>query len=121
MTRTETVEHAIRFDMSLEVLRQALEGFPWDCDEPLVRLSATDLIAVLDRFLAGTLSAEEVVGWAELLEVRDDVDFGLTDEDADAVHDAIWWLANPEINLPGGELDRDNACVIREGLGVWVA
>jgi hypothetical protein len=121
VTRIETAEHAIRFDMPLEALRQALGELPWDCDEPLVRLSAADVVAVLDRFLAETLSADEVVGWAELLEVRDDVDFGLTVEDADAVHDTIWWLANPEINLLGGKLDRDNALVIRQGLSAWVA
>lgn len=117
LTRNEILEHAVRFDMPLVALRLALGRFPWDCEAPLVTLRAADVVAVLDRFLAGQLSADEVTAWADLLEVREDVDFGVTTEDADVVRHAVWLVANPEISLPGSKLDRDNALAIREDLG----
>jgi hypothetical protein len=44
--------------------------------EPLISLGASDVINVLERFLAGQMSVDEVGIWAEALEVRDDIDFG---------------------------------------------
>jgi hypothetical protein len=44
--------------------------------EPLISLGASDVINVLERFLTGQMSVDEVGIWAEALEVRDDIDFG---------------------------------------------
>lgn len=47
--------------------------------EPAPVLSERDLARVLRRFLAGGVSADEVAAWAERLELRDDIDYGLHD------------------------------------------
>lgn len=116
MTRTKALEHAIHFDQLLEDLSQSLARFPWDCEIPLVTLRAADIVAVLDRFLDGDLSPAQVAGWAELLEMRDDIEFGATTEEHDATIEAIWLLANPLINFKGRALSADSALRIRESL-----
>jgi hypothetical protein len=114
MTRAEAVQHAIAFDASLETLGRQLARFEWDAPAPLQVLTATHIVAVLDRFLRGSLSAEEVGGWAELLENREDI--GFEPETENVVWDAIWCLANPDINAPRGLLDTDFALALRERL-----
>jgi hypothetical protein len=121
VTLAEVLASAIRLDMPLATLREALRQFPWDCDAPLVTLQAADVVAVIDRFLDGELSPEQVVDWADLLEARDDVEFGVVAGSPDVVKNAIWLLANPEINLPGGVIARDSASAIRGELGEPVA
>ena len=75
----------------ISVLASELKGFQgWDV-EPLVTLGASDIISILERFLRGDLSAEEVGIWADALEMRDDVDFG--DDHATGVVTAVFELA----------------------------
>jgi hypothetical protein len=114
VTRKEVVEHAVRFDMPLDRLYEEFRPFGWDCDVPLVTLRASDVSAVVDRFLRGQLSAKEVYDWANLLECREDI--GFVPEELGVAEEMIFWLANPEMNLPRGIIDHDNAIVIREKL-----
>ena len=73
-------------------LARELTGFPgWDV-EPLFTLEAADVIRILERFLRGDLSADDVGVWADALEVRDDVEFG--DDAENGVITAIFLFAN---------------------------
>lgn len=87
----------LAYDRPIEELRTALAVFEWDCSEPLVSLTREHVLIILRRFLAGGLTAEAVEGWADLLEVREDVKVP-----DDQVLDVIFVLANPMIN---GALD----------------
>jgi hypothetical protein len=71
-----------------------LAPLDWDVDEPVVTLSATDATHLLSEFLAGKRRADEIVDWAEALEVREDVEIDAP------VRDLLFVLANPEINGP---------------------
>lgn len=72
-------------------LARDLRTFPgWDV-EPLVTLEASDVISILERFLRGDLSSDDVGIWADALEVRDDVEFG--DDAENGVITAIFLLA----------------------------
>jgi hypothetical protein len=91
----------LAYERPIEELRLALAQFEWDCPQPLVSLTRNHVLIMLEKFLAGELTAEEVEAWADLVEVRDDIEF--TD---DQVLDAIFVLANPAIN---GVLDNQLA------------
>ena len=56
------------------------------------------LTVLRERAIAAELSAEQVKDWANAIEGRDDIEFDPQDEKA--VADAIFLLANPEINFP---------------------
>ena len=96
MTRGDAVSSLVQFNAPLDALKIALAIFPFDWDSPpLAVLSREHLLQVLDRWDAGELLSEEVEGWADLVEVRDDRDH------ADrAVAEAIFDLANPELQGP---------------------
>jgi hypothetical protein len=72
-SRKEAVTRLVAYELPIEPVLQALAAFPLDSDE-LVRLGRSDLVAILDRFLSGRLTADQVTDWADQVEVRDDVE-----------------------------------------------
>ena len=100
-SRRAVLNSLLAYDRPADVLRMALGQYERDCPQPLVVLTRERVVSVLQRFLRGELSAEAVEAWADLVELRDDID--LTDEQ---VMDAIFVLANPMIN---GALDNQSA------------
>src|SRR5256885_11135923 len=68
----------------------AVRTFPWDAEEELATLGPGQLGHVLDLFLAGNLSAQELEDWANAVEGRDDIAF-----EPREVVDFLSELANP--------------------------
>jgi hypothetical protein len=100
MTREDAVQSLARFDTPLNLLRDYLAPFSFDWPgAPLAILRREHLLAVLDRWQRGELSGEDVEEWANLVEVRDDLDHDRADS---AVGRAVFDLANPDIQ---GRLD----------------
>jgi hypothetical protein len=89
--RRTVLVNLICFSQPLAELEARLAQFPWDCDEPLVVLTTGHLRSVLDRFLAGEMTAEQVEEWANLIELRDDIDYTSTP----VIQVAVFRLANP--------------------------
>lgn len=77
-----------------------LNSFGWDWlgEEPLVVLMKEDLLRVIDRFLAGKITAAQLQEWAENLESREDVAFDAKNEEA--LNDVFFRIATPFINEP---------------------
>lgn len=99
MTRKEAIRSLVALDRPLDELRERVASFPFDWDgPPLGTLRREHLLAVLARWQSGELTPEEVEDWANLVEVRDDLDHDPTDP---AVAGAVFDLANP---LLQGEL-----------------
>ncbi len=74
-----------------------LRAMGWDwVGDPLLVLTQEHFVRIMDRFLAGQLTADQVSEWAENLEQREDVGFSL--EKAQALDDLLFCLANPDIN-----------------------
>jgi len=83
---------------------EALSRFDWDSDDELVILVSGDALRVLNGYLSGTLSREEVEQWADALEVRDDV--GREPEFEEELGELLFQLATPDV---AGELVPDLA------------
>jgi hypothetical protein len=113
MERAELLRGLIEGRLAPAEAEAQLAAFPWDCDEPLVRLTPEAVAAILKRYMAGALDAADVTAWADALEVRDDVGFEADWEDEGP--DVIFQLANP---LLEGELTPDQAAGLLERLPV---
>jgi hypothetical protein len=85
----------VRYELPVEPVLNRLASVPWDSTEELARIGAADIVSILDRFIDGELSAEQVTEWADLLEVRDDV--GVDPHHENALRDIIFRLANPNL------------------------
>ena len=85
----------VRYEPPIAPLLNQLALLPWDSTEELVRVGSADIVAILDRFIDGELSADQVTDWADLLEVRDDV--GMDPRHGKALREIIFRLANPNL------------------------
>lgn len=72
----------------------SLSQLGWDSTE-LVHMTTNDARAVLQRVLAGELSAEIVEEWANAIEGRDDIGFY-----PPCLNDMVFELANPTLVRP---------------------
>lgn len=95
--RRGTLQALLAAQRPLEDVAKQLAAFGWDSDE-LVEVRAGHVIAVLERFVGGDLRAEEVQMWADLVEGRDDI--SLEQAHQDALKQAIFQLATPELEGP---------------------
>jgi hypothetical protein len=91
--RAQTLRALIAYELPIESVITDLSRFGWDATEPLVVLTRQDILAVLDRYLAGDLTSEQVTDWADLVECREDI--ALPDGEKDLLSDVIFRLANP--------------------------
>jgi hypothetical protein len=96
--RKSLLERIVRFELPIEDSIAMLRAYGWDSEEELVVLAAADALRILERYLGGELSAQQVEYWAELLEMRDDV--GFEERWSSELRRLIFVLANPEINEP---------------------
>ena len=87
-----------------EVVRD-LAQFSWDAPVALVSVEPQHVVAVLDQYAKGRMTAAEVEEWADALEVRDDVDA------PPQVREALFRLANPAL---GYELSASTIEEIRQ-------
>jgi hypothetical protein len=92
--RRSVLMSLLALDRPIGDIKSELAAFAWDDAADLVRLTRGQIRTILQRFMAGDISAETVELWADAVECRDDIDLA-QDE---GVIDAIFILANPSIN-----------------------
>ena len=75
-------------------IQAQLAEYPWGCSEPPLALTKEHLGSVLERFLSGALTAEQVEAWANAVEMREDVEYDGNSLQARLLHS----LANPALD-----------------------
>jgi len=106
--RKSTLNELLNYEKGLTELQSSLSAFGWDSEDELVTLCLYHFKGVLKRYLEGELSEDDVNGWANLIEMREDVKLDSTHEDL--LKELIFELANPEIN---GKLTEERALEIQ--------
>jgi hypothetical protein len=96
--RKTLLERLVAYQLPIEPVLEGLSYFPFDSDQELVCIHRDDVIAVIDRFISGKLTAEQVTDWADQVEVRDDLK--LEANHREILRDAIFRLANPNLSDP---------------------
>lgn len=93
--RRSIIRSLVDLDRPVTEIKALLAPLPWDYPKSLVRLTYNHIRSVLLRFLAGNLDAKDVEEWAELVEMRDDIEFA--DE---RTKEVIHMLSTPQIHFP---------------------
>lgn len=76
-----------------EALVNALGRFPWDSETAVVTLDRKHAKRVLERYLAGELTADWLEAWGNAIEGREDIGFEAGHETI--IAETIYQLANP--------------------------
>ncbi len=109
-SRRRLLRQLIELSAPLSDTRSGLAAYNWDSD-PLVELTVSDMVNVLERYLGGGLSPEQLGAWADAIEGRDDI--GL---EAGAEHQLkrlLFEISTPEINY---KITRSQATLWRRQL-----
>ena len=102
--RMAALRDLLELHLPVATALEALRRFSWDSDE-LVTVTRAQISAVLDRFAAGRLTADEVVEWAESVHLRDDI---AREEGAeDVVNEVLVEMSSPELFGALGEIVPD--------------
>ena len=95
-TREQLLERLAEYRLPIEPTLAALREYPWDCESPLFTLTREHIFAMLRRYRAGEISADQLTDWADLIECRDDLDYEATLEKT--LRRTVFELANPNLN-----------------------
>jgi hypothetical protein len=98
LSRKDLLKRLVEYRLPIEPVLEALSCLPFDSAEELVCIRRADVVAIIDRFLGGALTGEQVTDWADQVELRQDL--GLEETHRDALRDAIFRLANPNLRGP---------------------
>lgn len=97
MDRAESLQQIISFGTNRDDAYAALLKHSWDSESELVVASRQLLSDVLQKYLAGDISSDDLEEWANFIECRDDIDYS-------EIEDYIYALANPQLM---GSIDRE--------------
>ena len=108
LDRTAALRALIAYEQPIEPTLSNLRAYGWDAPEPLATLTKADIISILDRYISGNLTSQQVTDWADLVECREDIALSETDESS--ISDVVFQLANPNLR---GEITLQMAKKIR--------
>jgi hypothetical protein len=91
--RIDILKDILQLKGDLTILQKEISGYPWDCEIPLITVTKTDIVNILNKCANDEISLGELTNWANIIECRDDLDF-----ENEKIQDLIFELANPEIN-----------------------
>jgi hypothetical protein len=106
--RKELARKLVEYALPIEPVLSELSAYPWDCHSPLFVITPAHVTSILDRYLAGELTTEQVERWGNLVEMRDDLDAG-----EGPIREIIHELANPLLTEP---LSKESALRMRHVL-----
>ena len=93
--RLEAVNALLTLSESLDSVVRQLSQFEWDYESSPVILHSSHVIAALERFLSGELTAYEIEDWANLVECREDIEYAGMNQTL--LEEAVFSLANPTL------------------------
>lgn len=102
------IEDLIACKGDLTLLSDELSLYPWDAETPLSELNTALFLSVLGKVNIGEISCSNLGVWADLIELRDDIDIPDT-----RVKEFIHELATPELY---GDVTSDRVSFIIETL-----
>lgn len=111
-SRERIMEDLVGFKKPLIEIEKNLRGISWDYEGEAVVLKSCQVVDVLKKYIAGEIEADDVEGWANLIECREDIAF--QDNKVGTINDVIYVLANPVLE---GEISHEKCRKIIESLG----
>ncbi|MCI5060220.1 MAG: hypothetical protein MRY79_04020 [Alphaproteobacteria bacterium] len=102
--RKKMLGNFINFEGDLQQISKQILEHGWDYEGDPVIITKENVRNVLQNYIEGKITSEDVQKWADFLEVREDVDY--FEHDEDVLSQIIHELANPDIE---GVLSLDRA------------
>lgn len=96
LDRISALRLIVAYQLPIDGALADLASHGWDPDAESVTVAAADVRTLLQRYVAGALSQDDLTRWAEIIEGRDDI--ALDPVHQEALGMVVFTLANPDIN-----------------------
>jgi hypothetical protein len=93
--RYVALQALVEFSRTISELQSLFGSLAWDFDGSPLVMNRGHFRSVLERYLKGGLSSQEIEDWANLVEGREDITF--EPDDAELLREVVYELANPEL------------------------
>lgn len=93
MSRQYILKNLVEFSKPIVELTNDLSSLTWDYDGKPFVIHTNQVLEVLNRYISGNLSSEEIESWANLIECREDINFEKGKQVI--LEKIIYQLANP--------------------------
>jgi molecular chaperone GrpE (heat shock protein) len=93
--RLELLSRLVRVEGDITSLATALNRFEWDFEGTPFILTKEAVKNALSKFIQDLLTVDDMLLWAETLELREDVDY--LDNEESTVSEVMHVLANPDL------------------------
>lgn len=107
-TRGRLLWSLVHLDADAVQSREALRAVHFDDTRVVQELSPEALVSILQRYVSGSLSLDQLHWWADAIEVREDVEYPPLYHPL--MSEVIFELANPEIHLPFTKEEAQDWC-----------
>jgi hypothetical protein len=111
LTHTDALRMLVEYSAPLEQIKTELGKHSFDADQCLFVITPAHMRDILERFLGGALTVEQIEAWANLIEMRDGLEFA--DGEAGPSRECLHELANPLLTEP---LSKESALRMRDEL-----
>lgn len=101
--RLETLKKLVEFSSSLDEIGQQLSEYNWDFEGTPIILTRSHIQNAISMFLKGGIDRNELERWANIIEMREDIDFEEANEEI--INEVIYCLANPYLE---GQLSEES-------------
>lgn len=91
--RKKALNELLNFSESIDALTSKLKCFSWNFEGEPVLVRTSHLVSVLNRFVQGELTKNEIEKWANIIECREDLENEESDDEL--INKIIYELANP--------------------------
>lgn len=95
-TRKAILNDLVHFDGKLSDIMKELRLYPFDSADSMITLDKIDVLNVLEKYIEGIFTSQDIYDWAEMIEGREDIGYEAGYEDG--LKGFIFELANHEIN-----------------------
>jgi len=114
--RFDLLNALVNWSKPIADISQALSSCAWDYDgEPYI-LKRIHLVNAIERLISNEVSPQELEGWANLIECREDI--GFEESHREEIEQIIYRLANPE--LEGAITVEECRKLVKELIGVEI-
>ena len=96
LDRVSALRVVVTYQLPIDGALADLASYGWDADAELMTVTPADVRSILQRYVAGALSEDDLTRWAEIIEGRDDI--ALDPVHQEALGMVVFTLANPDIN-----------------------
>jgi hypothetical protein len=96
MDRISALRVIVAYQLPVDGALADLASYGWNSDVESVTVAAAEVRSILQRYVAGALSEDDLTRWAEIIEGRDDIALDPVHQEALAM--VVFTLANPDSN-----------------------